>query len=112
MGVSFLFSYQPKTMEEQPNKPSDPGFLFSLNLMLLGGVLLLMVIITLNKLLNHYFSQQLDMNRGILYSVNVIETDSFKIYSSSELYLTWFACLLSALGLTITVTKLAKSWRL
>ena len=98
-------------MQEDQNKSGDPSFLFSLNLMVLGGVLLLMLIITLNKLVNHYFSQHLEMNRGLLYSINVVEADTFQIYSSSELYLTWFACLLSLVGLTITVTKLAKSWR-
>lgn len=105
-----LFLFLSMANPEDDQKNNDPGFLYSLNLMVLGGVLLLFAIISLNKLLNHYFSSNLEMSRGILYSVNEMEPDTFKIYSSSELYLTWLAFSLSALGLIITVNRLVKTW--
>ncbi|MCF8254183.1 MAG: hypothetical protein K9H61_09950 [Bacteroidia bacterium] len=99
-------------MENQPSENRDPGFLFSLNLMVLGGGLLLFVIITLNKLVIHYASSFFDHNRGILYSINVMEGDSFSINNESELILIWFAFILSLIGLIITITKLVKTWKI
>ncbi|MDZ4666358.1 MAG: hypothetical protein SGJ00_00600 [bacterium] len=98
-------------MQSDPKEKHDPGFLFSLNLMLLGGTLLLFVIITLNKLFIHYQSESFDHSRGMLYSINILETESFSINSVSELYLTWFSFLISLAGLVAIVVKLAKSWK-
>lgn len=107
----FLFLRNNKTMQSDPKQKNDPGFLFSLNLMLFGGTLLLFVIITLNKLLIHYLSDSLDHSRGMLYSINVMESDSFRINNSTELYLTWFAFVLSLIGLIAIINKLVKTWK-
>lgn len=98
-------------MNTEPTEKKDPGFLFSLNLMVLGGALLLFVIISLNKLVIHYLSGYLDQSRGILYEVNVMESETFKIFNESELYLTWFSFLLSFFGLVIVINKLVKTWK-
>jgi hypothetical protein len=98
-------------MQSDPQQKNDPGFLFSLNLMLFGGTLLLFVIITLNKLFIHYLSDSLDQSRGILYSINVMESDTFRINSIAELYLTWFAFIVSLISLIIIIHKLAKTWK-
>ncbi|MBP7511924.1 MAG: hypothetical protein KA981_08335 [Bacteroidia bacterium] len=75
------------------------------------AVHLLFVIITLNKLLIHYLSDSLDHSRGMLYSINVMESDSFRINNSTELYLTWFAFVLSLIGLIAIINKLVKTWK-
>lgn len=107
MECLFLFC----VMNNEPTEKKDPGFLFSLNLMVLGGTLLLFVIISLNKLVIHYMSGYLDQSRGILYQVNVIESETFKIYNESELYLTWFSFSLAFIGLVIVINKLVKTWK-
>lgn len=89
----------------------DPGFLLSLNLMVFGGALLLFSIISGNRLLNHYLSNELDHTRGMLYSVNIMESESFKIYSPPELYLTWLAFLVSFTGLAFLIHRLIKTWK-
>lgn len=97
-------------MDNGEPQEHDPGFLFSLNLMVLGGVLLLFVIITLNKIITHYFSDFFDHSRGILYAVNEMESETFRINNQAELYLTWFALVLSLTGLVIVVVKLVRTW--
>ncbi|OYU96886.1 MAG: hypothetical protein CFE21_00955 [Bacteroidetes bacterium B1(2017)] len=98
-------------MDSEPNQPHDPGFLFSLNLMVLGGALLLFAIITGNKLMIHYLSESFDQSRGMLYSINLMEAESFSINSAEELYIIWFAFILSLTGLIITITKLVHTWK-
>lgn len=110
MGVSFLFLLIFIAMQPHQNEEKDLGFLFSLNLMVLGGSLLLFFIISANKLSNHYFADSLNHSRGILYSVNVLEAESFDIRSEGELYLVWISFALSFIGLVIVIYKLAKTW--
>jgi hypothetical protein len=91
----------------------DPlaGFMFSLNLMVLGGTLLLFTIISLNKLLVHYLSKQMQASGGMMYKINFIESETFQIFTTNELYLTWFSFSLSFIGLIIVITKLVKTWK-
>jgi hypothetical protein len=98
-------------MQNDPLEKKDPGFLFSLNLMVLGGTLLLFVIISLNKLVIHYLSGKLDQSRGMLYEINIMESETFQIYNESELYLTWFSFGVSFIGLIIVINKLVKTWK-
>lgn len=96
--------------QEEPNH-HDPGFLFSLNLMLIGGVLLLGLIVSANKLLNHFLKDYWEQSRGILASVGQMEAETFAITSSADLYLTWTAALFSLTGLIIVIRKLVIYWK-
>jgi hypothetical protein len=98
-------------MQNDPLEKKDPGFLFSLNLMVLGGAILLFTIISLNQLVIHYFSGQLDQSKGMLYEINIMESETFQIYNESELYLTWFSFSVSFIGLVIIIKKLVKTWK-
>lgn len=109
----MFFAFNPaKAMKEKTNQDGeDQGFLLSLNLMILGGILLLFVIITANKLINHYFTFVDPKRDKLEFYVNILEQDTFKIYSTSELNTIWFAGMVSTAGLLIVVVKLVKTWK-
>jgi hypothetical protein len=98
-------------LQTNPSEKKDPGFQFSLNLMVIGGTLLLCWIISLNKLVIHYFSSKLDLNSRQLYKINVMERETFQIFSERELYFTWLSFSLSLIGLITVIYKLVKTWR-
>jgi hypothetical protein len=98
-------------MQKDPLEKKDPSFLFSLNLMVLGGTLLLFVMISLNKLMIHYLSGHLNQTNQFIYKIALVENETFKIYNERELYLTWFSFSLSFIGLVIVLSKLVKTWK-
>jgi uncharacterized membrane protein AbrB (regulator of aidB expression) len=79
--------------------------------MLIGGLLLLGCIVSLNKLIIHHLHKYWEEAGGILSSIGKFEADAFRISSLSELYLTWFSFLFFMLGLILVIVKLVKTWR-
>ncbi len=95
-----------------PKSPNtQAGFLQSINLMLLGGLLLLAVIVAANKLLIHYLYANSPFPNNWLGNLAKTESKTFSIVSSIELYLTWFALCLSLLGMISVIIKLVKTWQ-
>lgn len=89
---------------------SQAGFLQSINLMLLGGLLLLAVIVASNKLLIHYVYANATLPNNWLGNLAKTESKTFSIVSSTDLYLTWFALLLSLVGMISVIIKLVRTW--
>lgn len=87
------------------------GFLQSINLMLLGGLLLLAAIVAANKLLIHYLYANASLPNNWLGNLAKTESKTFSIVSSTELYLTWFALLMAGIGLVSVLIKLVKTWQ-
>ncbi len=48
---------------------------------------------------------------GMMYKINFIESETFQIFTTNELYLTWFSFSLSFIGLIIVIIKLVKTWK-
>lgn len=92
------------------NEEKDPDFLFSLNLMVLGGSLLLFFIITANKLANHYFVNYPNPSPNMRSALNKLEVGVFDIRSEIELDLFLIAFALSLIGLIVVIHKLVKTW--
>jgi len=92
------------------NEEKDPDFLFSLNLMVLGGLLLLFFIITANKLANHYFVSYPNHSPGILSALNKQEAGVFDVRNEGELHLFLIAFALSLIGLIVVIHQLVKTW--
>jgi hypothetical protein len=90
---------------------SQAGFLHSINLMLLGGLLLLALIVASNKLLIHYLWRQSALPNTWLGNLAQTEAQTFRIFSTTELYLTWFAFLIALIGLIGVLVKLIKTWK-
>ncbi len=106
------FFFINKHMDSQNQDSNTEGFLVSFNLMLIGGLLLLGCIVSLNKLINHHLHKYGEEVGGILTSIGKFEADTFKISSLSELYITWFSFLFFLVGVILVIVKLVKTWRL
>lgn len=99
-------------MDSQNQDSKTEGFLISFNLMLIGGLLLLGCIVSLNKLLHHHLHQYWEKAGGFLNAIGKFEAETFRIATASELYLTWFSFLFFLIGLILVMIKLVKTWRL
>jgi hypothetical protein len=99
-------------MDSQNQDSNTEGFLVSFNLMVIGGLLMLGCIVSVNKLINHHLHKYWEEEGGILTSIGKFEADAFRISSLSELYLTWFFFLFFLVGLILVIVKLVKTWRM
>jgi len=95
----------------QNPESAGEGFIHSINLMLLGGLLLLALIVASNKLLIHYLWRQRALPSTWLGNLAQTEAQTFSIFSTTELYLTWFAFLIALTGLIGVLVKLIKTWK-
>ncbi len=96
-------------MESKPPH-TETGFLQSIKLMLVGGLLLLALIVATNKLIIYYLYGAANFPNNWLGNLAQTEAKVFAMASRGDLYLTWFAFVLCLPALIAVMVKLVKTW--